>query len=210
MSNKKSSATITPAVVTIEDVKGIVLSSSEQTTLASQIQEAEMALTAACHTDHKNTIDGYIAIGKSVLALRAVVESNLGNLGNYTSFKAWMADRKFGPRALGYKQCTLYSTIAKNADVARDLYNNEGIWALSALASAVNEAVGNVKSGGRKASSAEGASESEGDAVTSEVTANGVTSIEAVLAFIAQAEYHELEMIALAARKRLGQLEGAE
>ncbi len=208
MSKKSVSAAVQP-IVTIEDAKGITLTSSEQTTLATMVADAERELVAACHREHVSIVDGYIAVGKSVLSLRAIVESNLGNLGNYTSFKAWMGDKKFGPRAFGYKQCTLYATIAKHPDVARTLYMGEGIWALSALAAAVNEATGNTKSGGRKAAS-EGASEGEGEPVTSEVTANGVTSIEAVLAFIAQANITDLQVIVEAARERWDSFEGAK
>lgn len=201
----KKQTTAAPAY-TIVDVKGITLSTSETVDLATQIQEAEMALTAACHTDHKNVVDGYIAIGKGVLALRAIVDSNLANLGNFTSFKAWMADKKFGPRAIGYKQCTLYATIGKHPDVARELYNG-GIWALSALAAAVNEQTGNTKTGGRKVSEATAAEGSEGEAVTSEVT-TGVTSLEAVLAFIAQADRETLQVIAAAGQRRIAELKG--
>jgi len=208
MSKKSvSTAVIVPEVV-IEDVKGIWLTTTEQATLASMVSDAERELTAACHREHTSIVDGYIAVGKAVLALRAVVESNLANLGNYTSFKSWMGDKKFGPRAFGYKQCTIYATIGKHPDVARTLYMEEGIWSLNALASAVNEATGNTKSGGRKA-----ASESEGEgtdeAVTSAVTTN-VTSLEAVLAFIGQADISDLETIVNAARQRWDSLEGAE
>lgn len=207
--SKKSVSTAVQPIVIIEDVKGIQLSSSEQVTLASMVSDAERELTAACHREHTSIVDGYIAVGKAVLALRAVVDANLSNLGNFTSFKSWMADKKFGPRAFGYKQCTLYATIAKHPDVARDLYMNEGIWSLNALASAVNEATGNTKSGGRKAS-AEGEGEGADESVTSEVTTNGVTSLEAVLAFIAQANLTDLETIVNAARQRWDSLEGAE
>lgn len=167
------------------------------------VSDAELNLVSACHSEHTSIVDGYIAVGKAVLALRAVVDANLSNLGNYTSFKAWMGDRKFGPRAFGYKQCTIYATIGKHPDVARTLYMEEGIWSLNALASAVNEATGNTKSGGRKAV-AEGEGNGEGEA---EVTTGGVTSIEAVLAFIAQATPAQLEMIQDACDNRLAEWE---
>ncbi len=203
--NAKTTAVETAVVaVEIKDCKGIELSSTEQLTLASQIAEAERNVSEACHIAHIDIIGGYIAVGKSIIALRALVDANLTNLGNFSSFKQWLGDRKFGARGIGYKQCTLYVTIAKHPDVARKCYN-AGAWSLNALAAAVNEETGNVKSGGRKAAD-KTVAEGDGDAADVVESTGGVTSLEAVLAFIRQANIDQLEAIVNVGRDRWAEL----
>lgn len=205
--NAKTTAVETAVVaVEIKDCKGIELSSTEQLTLASQIAEAERNVSEACHIAHIDIIGGYIAVGKSIIALRALVDANLTNLGNFSSFKQWLGDRKFGARGIGYKQCTLYVTIAKHPDVARKCYN-AGAWSLNALAAAVNEETGNVKSGGRKAAD-KTVSESEGDGADVVDVVGGVTSLDAVLAFIRQANLDQLRAISAVGTERAKELGG--
>ena len=188
-------------VIEIKDIKGIELSTSEQISLAAQVSELELELNAACYAAHKSAIDNIILIAESVLNLRNLVESNLSNLGNYSSFKNWVGDRKFGVREIGYKQMSLYCTIGKNEAIARRLYNDEQVYSISELAKRINEETGNVKSGGRKISDA-----TESDAAECE-TIESVTSIEAILAFIAQATPAQLEMIQDACNDRLAEWE---
>jgi hypothetical protein len=204
MSNKVSNKTAN--VVTIEDVKGIELSSSELVSLTAKVSELEMELNAAIYAAHKSGIDNIISVADAVLKLRAVVDANLVNLGNYSSFKAWIGDRKFGIREIGYKQMSLYATIGKHADIARRLYNEEQVYALSELAKRINEETGNTKTGGRKVSEATAADVETAeveieDAEVLEVT--NVTSLAAVLAFIESADAEQIAAIkaALKAKK---------
>jgi hypothetical protein len=203
---KKSAKKAVETAVVIADIKGIELSSTEHLTLASQIAEAERNVEANCYAAHIDIVEGYVAVGKSIIALRALVDANLANLGNFTSFKQWLGDRKFGARGIGYKQCTLYVTIAKHPNVARKCYD-AGAWSLNALAAAVNEETGNVKSGGRKAAD-KTVAESEGDAADVVESTGGVTSLEAVLAFIRQANIDQLRMIAAVGGERANELGG--
>lgn len=206
MSNQviKTAKVSAEETIQIADVKGVELSAADMLTLASQIAEAEQSIESACYAYHNGVIDSYVAIGKAVLKLRAIVDSNLANLGNFTSFKSWMADKTFGTRRIGYKQCTLYATIGKNEAVARELYNgSDAYWTLSALASAVNEATGNVKSGGRKATEKPEPAVADADVSVESAVADavesvgsvGVTSLEAVLAFIAVADAKQIAAI---------------
>jgi hypothetical protein len=192
-------------VIEIADIKGIELSTSEMASLAAMVANAEQNLNAACYAAHKAGIDNMILIAESVIALRAIVDANLGNLGNFTSFKAWVGDRKFGIREIGYKQMSLYATIGKHPDIARRLYNEEQVYALSELAKRINEETGNVKSGGRKVSDSTESDAAESaeieDAEVLEVT--NVTSLAAVLAFIEVADAEQIAAIkaALKAKK---------
>lgn len=193
-------------VIEITDVKGIELSTSEQISLAAQVSELELELNAACYAAHKSAIDNIILIAESVVRLRALVDANLSNLGNYSSFKSWVGDRKFGVREIGYKQMSLYCTIGKHPDIARRLYNDEQVYSISELAKRINEETGNVKSGGRKVSEATAAATETADAEIEdaevlEVTTN-VTSLAAVLAFIESADVADLKEIKAALKAR--------
>ena len=193
-------------VIEITDVKGIELSTSEQISLAAQVSELELELNAACYAAHKAGIDNIILIAESVVRLRALVDANLSNLGNYSSFKNWVGDRKFGIREIGYKQMSLYCTIGKNEAIARRLYNDEQVYSISELAKRINEETGNVKSGGRKVSEATAAAPETADAEIEdaevlEVTTN-VTSLAAVLAFIESADVADLKEIKAALKAR--------
>lgn len=193
--------------IEIKDIKGIEISTSEQLSLAAQVSELERDLNAACYAAHKAGIDNIILIAESVVRLRALVDANLSNLGNYSSFKNWVGDRKFGIREIGYKQMSLYCTIGKNEAIARRLYNDEKVYSISELAKRINEETGNVKSGGRKVSEATAAEPETADAVeiedaeVLEVTTN-VTSLAAVLAFIESAEAADLKEIKAALKAR--------
>ena len=206
VSNKnKKTANVVVTLDEIKDIKGIELTNTELVSLTAQVSELERELNAAIYAAHKSGIDNIISVADAILKLRAVVDANLVNLGNYSSFKNWVGDRKFGVREIGYKQMSLYCTIGKNADLARKLYNDDQVYSISELAKRINEETGNTKTGGRKVSEATAAdveSDETADESAEVVTTKSVTSLAAVLKFIEVADADALKAIADALKAR--------
>ena len=201
-----------------QDVKGIELPEFEKAQVISQLDKLVVMTIHELDIEHESVLLKYRSVGESFMKLREYIENCKSSLG-FTSFKGWYGDQKLSHRSVGYSQATKYITIAANFDNAKIAYS-KGAWSLSALASETNLLSGKAKTvdpdkepkvtAKKETKSAGDVSDSLDNTVSEN---SGVTSLEAVLQFIAQADFSTLEtlldaidtaMIATGAIERIG------
>lgn len=196
------------------DVKGIELPEHEKAQIVNQLDKLVVMTINALDNEHESVLLKYRSVGESFMKLREYIENCKTSLG-FTSFKGWYGDQKLSHRSVGYSQATKYITIASNFENAKIAYS-KGAWSLSALASETNLLSGKAKTVDpdkeTKAKPAKKETVSAGD-VSDTLENSGVTSLEAVLQFIAQCDFETCEilmdaidaqMIATGAIERIG------
>lgn len=179
------------------DVKGIELPEYEKSQVVSQLDKLVVMAINALDNEHESVLLKYRSVGESFMKLREYIENCKSSLG-FTSFKGWYGDQKLSHRSVGYSQATKYITIASNFENAKIAYS-KGAWSLSALASETNLLSGKAKTVDpdkeTKKAPAKKETVSAGDVSDSLDNVSGVTSLEAVLAFIATANFETCELL---------------
>lgn len=179
------------------DVKGIELPEHEKAQIVNQLDKLVVMTINALDNEHESVLLKYRSVGESFMKLREYIENCKTSLG-FTSFKGWYGDQKLSYRSVGYSQATKYITIASNFENAKIAYSN-GAWSLSALASETNLLSGKAKTVDpdkeTKAKPTKKETVSAGDVSDALDNNSGITSLEAVLAFIAQADFETCEIL---------------
>ena len=182
---------------TYQDVKGIELPEHEKSQVINQLDKLVVMTIHELDIEHESVLLKYRSVGESFMKLREYIENCKTSLG-FTSFKGWYGDQKLSHRSVGYSQATKYITIAANFENAKIAYG-KGAWSLSALASETNLLSGKAKTVDpdkeTKKAPAKKETVSAGDVSDSLDNVSGVTSLEAVLAFIAQADFETCELL---------------
>ena len=180
------------------DVKGIELPEYEKSQVVSQLDKLVIMTIHAIDDEHLSTLLKWRSVGEAIGKLKVYVENYKTSLG-FTSFKGWYGDQKLGVKQIGYPQATKYMTIADYFESAKIAYY-DGKTSLSACASETNVLTGKAKTVDpdketSKKASAKKETKSAGDVSDSLDNVSGVTSLEAVLAFIAQADFETCELL---------------
>lgn len=182
---------------THHDVKGIELPEHEKVQVVSQLEKLKNIVLYELEQEHQSIPLKWRAVGDAMIKLREYIESCKTSLG-FTSFKSWYGDQKFGTRQIGYSQATKYMTIAANFDSAKIAYDASKNCSLSSIAADVNVLVGKAKtkvSDDVKPSPKKKVSAGEISDTLESSENSSVTSLQAVLDFIASSDMDILEIL---------------